>query len=239
MIGRRRPRPGPAAEGPRRRRGPAGEERWWDADDQVLAERVLLAAADLGRGWREVPMLNNAERLDPLGEDPASEAVRAERRRRRLTALDEGRAWRHRDQGLAVLRSEVFADADDAPHRACWQRSGEAALDATWRQRWRERDRTPGWIEARLVPPAERPDPLHAFVDAEPQGVAAAVDWFRIEDHTDTSGDGAVTVYEHLTVWRGRCHAVLTVRHDLGLDLDDVTAAAAATIFVRLGAPGA
>jgi hypothetical protein len=187
-------------------------------------------------------MVNNAERIRPFGDDPASESVESARSARTVTGLDEGRAWRHRDSGsLVVLRSEVYADeapgAADA-HRRAWHEHGERALDATWRQRWRERDREPGWIEARWVRHgggAGRPDgpPLDPWCD-----------WLRIEDHTPPpsrrsadGGDGAgvVTVYEHVTVWAPRRQVTVVLRHDVGLDLDDVVVRCAAEVGRRLG----
>lgn len=218
----------------RRRSGPEGEERWWDPLDQAVAEQPLVDHRALGRGWAPTAMPNNTERLDPLGEDEASAVVRTARRARRLTALDEGRAWRRRSgMVLAVLRTEVFADADDALHRSLWNEHGRASLGATWRQRWREREVEPGWIEARWVKAEERPDPLHVFSAAEPPpGVASAVDWARIEDHTGSGEE--VTVYEHLTIWCGRAHATLTVRHGLGLDVDAEAAQAAVSVYDRL-----
>ncbi|CAN5891082.1 hypothetical protein BH23ACT2_BH23ACT2_02360 [soil metagenome] len=183
-------------------------------------------------------MLNNTERMDPLGEDEASATVRTARGLRRLTALDEGQAWRRRSgQVLAVLRTEVFADDDDGGHRAAWLDRGVASLGSTWRERWRERDVVPGWIEARWVKPSERPDPLHVFSEARPASdVAASVDWARVEDHT--GGHDDVTVYEHLTIWCGRAQATLTVRHGLGLDVDAEATAAAVSVYDRLCATG-
>ena len=234
----------------RRRSGPEGEERWWDPLDQQVAEAPVLARADLARGWRPAPMMNNVERLDPLGDDPASELVRAARAQRHLTGLDEGRAWRRSpDGGLLVVRVEVFApeplDADGATggdravgrvtaHRSAWQAHGAAALDATWRQRWRERDVEPRWIEARALEVDERPEPLHGFREA-PTGSAltGAVDWLRIEDHTDPTGGGRVTLYEHLSLWLGRGLVTLTLRHDLDHDAADVAATAAAAVARR------
>ncbi len=224
MIAGRRRRRAPSGVLPGRRTGPPGEVAWWDPSDQEVAERPLLGPGDLGRWWRAVPMVNNAERLEPLGDDPASLAVRAARGNRQRTALDEGRAWRRGRAGpLAVLRLEAFADADEGAHRAAWLAHGEAALDATWRARWVERERSPGWIEARW---------------AESSGaggghqVPDAIDWLRIEDHTDPSGAGAVAVYEHLTIWAGRWQATLTVRH--GLDEEVAVAPAATALLVRL-----
>ncbi|MBA3282272.1 MAG: hypothetical protein H0U29_08585 [Acidimicrobiia bacterium] len=223
--GRRRRAGGPVdARSPRRRSGPAGEAPWWDRADQELAERPLLVAGDFGRGWTDVAMPNNAEQLDPLGDDPDSEAVRHARAERRLTALDEGRAWRQRTVGsLAVVRLEVFADADEVGHRAAWRDHAEASLGGTWRARWTERDLRPGWIEARWVEPDTRQEPL--------------IDWLRIEDHTDHTDAGRVTVYEHFTIWAGRPHVTLIVRHDLDVETNDVGVAVAATILTRLTTP--
>lgn len=187
-------------------------------------------------------MVNNVERARSLGSDPASERIEAARALRRLTGLDEGRAWRHRDAGsLVVVRSEIYADDDPgaaAAHRAAWTADAEGALDATWRERWRERDRDPAWIEARWV----RPDPVTG--DDEPPGpdrpdrpdLGPACDWLRIEDHTTAVGavrrgrPAPVTVYEHLTLWGGRRQVTVVVRHDIGLDLDDVVARCAAAV---------
>ena len=166
-------------------------------------------------------MLNNAELLDPYGPGEAADRIRSVRQQRRLTGLDEGRAWRRRDGSvLLVLRSEIFADPDDTAHRAVWQQDGAVGLEDTWRERWRDRDITPGWIEAR------RRDPADLEVDLDPN-----VDWYRVEDHTGVTDE--VVVYQHLTVWSGRIHAVLTLRHVLGLDVDEVVAAAARTVGDR------
>ncbi|MEZ5139953.1 MAG: hypothetical protein R2711_14655 [Acidimicrobiales bacterium] len=111
---------------------------WWDPADQAAAERPVLHHRDLGKGWHPVPMVNNLERLDPHGDDPASEAVRGARSSRRLTALDEGAAWRRRRDGaLLVARVEVFAGDDEERHRAAWQASAAASLDAVFQARWR------------------------------------------------------------------------------------------------------
>ncbi|WP_426572419.1 hypothetical protein [Aquihabitans sp. McL0605] len=228
------------AEG--RRTGPGGEAPWWDPEDQAFAERPLLARSDLGKGWQSVPMFNNAERLDPHGDDPASEELRTIRARRRLTALDEGAAWRLRRAGvLAVVRTEVFADddpADRAAHRDAWDRLGTICLDAVWRQRWTERDRAPGWIEA-LRRRGDRP----AVADlSAPAGSTEAdapdpVDWITVEDQTGTVESGLVTQYEHLTLWRGRALVTLTVRHGQGDDVDDALAVAAAAVLRRMAPP--
>jgi len=230
---------GPTRSLPRRRSGPPDEERWWDPVDQAIAERLIISRRTLGKRWLDVPMINNTERLDPFGDDPDSSAVRDARGPRILTALDEGQAWRHRDaQSLVVARVERFADGDESAHRAAWQRHGSASLDATWRQRWAERDRQPGWIEARWVDVGERPEPLHAFAGAPlTGGPSDAVDWIKVEDHTDPTGTGTVLMYEHLTLWAGRSHAVLVVRHELGSDVDDLIGRVVVAALDRMAAP--
>lgn len=248
-----------------RRSGPPGEERWWVPADQVEVERPLLHRTDLGRRWAPAPMLNNAERLDPLGDDPASAHIRAARVARRLTALDEGQALRRRDRVLVVLRVERFADdeagpgaGDPAPpaadpgvaggtpperhadglaarHRKLWRAHAEAALDATWRQRWEERELPAGWIEARWVEVGERPAALRASGHAgEPDAVAGLVDWVRIEDHTDPTGHRGVHLYEHLSIWADPTLVTLTARHPLEVDAADQVAEAAVLVAGRL-----
>lgn len=182
-------------------------------------------------------MINNMERLDPLGSDAASDRIRTVRDARILRALDEGRAWRHRDgRGLMVVRAEAYADPNSSAHRAVWAEHGEAALSATWQQGWSDRGRTPGWIEARGLPAST----VAVMWDrAEGEGSAgsagsvgsAALDWWRVEDHTDLSGGHQVTVYEHVMVWAGRGLATITVRHELGTDVDEPTARAAAQVL--------
>ena len=203
-------------------------------------------------------MVNNAERLDPLGSDPDSVAIDAARAARRLTALDEGRAFRHKAGALVVVRVERYGDDPDpstaaelaAAHRAAWRTHGAASLDATWRERWRERDLEPGWIEATWVEVDERPSPLHAFrhapLDAGPSG---QVDWYRIEDHTVPPAVGVVgrlaaaaaarpvAVYEHLTLWADRTQVTLTLRRPLALEGPagpDAVARAAEQVVGRL-----
>lgn len=234
MLGR-----GRRSAGSGRRSGPVDEEPWWDPQDQAAAERPILDRRDLGRGWLPMPMLNNAERLDPLGDDDASAAITVARRARRLVALDEGQAWRrHKSTTLVVARVEAFADEDEATHRQVWAEHAEASLDATWRQRWRERERDPGWIEAGWVAIDDRPGALHGFgADADPPEPARSVDWLRIEDHTDPGRQGAVTVYEHLTLWAGTRHATLTIRHDLDDDVDETAVSAAVAALERLRRP--
>lgn len=213
-----------------RRTGPPDEAPWWDDQDQTLIEQAPLRARQFGRGWVAVAMAANAERLDPFDGVEQADAVRTTRSARRPTALDEGRAWHRRaDRSLAVLRLECFAETADDDHRATWQRDGPGVLDAVWRARWRERDLTPGWIEARWFrtdhDPAAAPKPV-----AAPE----VIDWLRVEDHTDPTGAGEVTRYEHLTVWAGRSHAVLVVRHDLGVDLDGLCARLSASLHDAL-----
>jgi hypothetical protein len=221
----------------RRRSGAADEAPWWDAEDQAFAERPVLHHRDLGRGWIPVPMINNVERRDPYGDDAASEPIRAAWEARRPTALDEGAAWRRRsDAALMVARVEVFADDDPhGAHRAAWHEHGPASLDATWRQRWRERDREPGWIEARWRPPTERPDPLRLEGPAAAPE-AASIDWIVVDDHTGADEADAVTAYEHLSLWSGRVLVTLTLRHHHGDDVDDVACAAALAACRRVAA---
>lgn len=181
-------------------------------------------------------MVNNAERLDPYGDDPASVAVRAARDERRLTALDEGAAWRRRTDGaLLVARVEVFAEVDEGEHRAAWRTHGEGCLDAVWRQRWRERDQAPGWIEARWRSIGDRPDLVRPGSPIA-HGAADAVDWLTVEDHTGAEASDAVVSYEHLTVWADRAVVTLTLRHRHGEDADEVAARAASAAWERAGA---
>lgn len=203
-----------------RRRGLVGEAPWWDPFDQAWAEDLVLPRRSLGRGWLEVAMVNNAERPDPLA-GAAAAAVLAARAERGVVALDEGRAWRRRRDGvLAVLRVEVYASADDRTHRSAWRQTGDAALEETWRERWLERGRQPGWVEARWVPASGG----SGSVDP------GRVDWLHLEDHTEAADHDAVMAYEHLVVWLGRAQATLTIRHVDGLDLDDVVASAAGVL---------
>ena len=228
IFGRRRT--SPAVQ---RRSGPPGEEHWWDDADQAFVEEPLFRVQDLGRGWQTVPMPNNEERLDPHGDDAHSDALRAERDKRRLTALDEGAAWRQRkERVLIVPRVEVFAEADDRAHRAAWRMLGPACLDAVWRERWRERDVAPGWIEARWKPDdqIDALDPAHD----EGRGAREQIDWITVEDHTTTAESGTVDRYEHVTVWCGRGLATVVVRHDDALDLDAATMGVALAAYRRL-----
>lgn len=200
---------------------------WWDPFDQAWAEDLALPRSCLGRGWLDVAMVNNAERREPLA-GPAAVAVLAARAERGLVALDEGRAWRRRRDGvLAVLRVEVYADGDDEVHRSAWRRTAEAGLEDTWRERWRERGRQPGWVEARWMPaPA---GPAH-------EG-GGRVDWVHLEDHTEAAELDAVMAYEHLVAWLGRAQATLTIRHVDGLDLDEVVGSAAAVLAQAVPPP--
>lgn len=193
-----------------------------------------MGRATLGKGWVPTPMVNNVERLDPYGDDPASEAVRTARSQRVLTALDEGAAWRHRRDGaLLVARTELFADDDEAAaaHRAAWQEHGPACLDAVWRARWREREVQPSWIEARWR--SSQPDASGETGDQAGEALAPdhahLVDWLVVEDHTGATRTEVVLRYEHLTVWAGRAVVTLILRHDHRHDLDDVAGRAAAS----------
>lgn len=183
-------------------------------------------------------MVNNVERSQPFGDDPDSAVIEAARVARVLTGLDEGRAWRHRDAGsLVVIRSEVYADEGDDlanAHRSAWRGHAERALDATWRERWRERDQEPGWIEARWV----LADDAGGEGGPRAPALEPGCDWVRIEDHTSArhssrGADGEVTVYEHLTVWGPRRQVTVVVRHDVGLDLDDVVVRCATEVVRR------
>ncbi len=221
-----------------RRSGPRGETPWWHDRDQAFAERDHLEPRDFGRGWLPTPMLNNGELLEPLGGDAASAEVSEARRARGLTALNDGVAWRRREGNvLAVLRVEVYADEGpgrgDLAHRAAWAARAEASLDATWRERWTDRGATPGWIEARWVAPADRPEPIHVFDSSmAAPGPAADIDWLRVEDHT---GDRtSVAVYEYLTVWAGRSQGTLTIRHEHTLNLDAEAARASTGLHASL-----
>ena len=228
-LGRRRTPPG------QRRTGPAGEEHWWDDADQAFVEAPFLATRALGRGWQTVPMPNNAERLDPHGDDEHSAAIRAAREQRVLTALDEGAAWRHRkDRVLVVPRVEVFREVDDRVHRVAWQEHGTQCLDAVWRQRWRERDVAPGWIEARWKPD----DAVSVVAPTDDEGRAAfdQIDWITVEDQTHTATTGTVDRYEHVSVWCGRALATVTIRHDDVLDLDATTVRVSLAAYRRLWA---
>lgn len=201
--------------------------------DQAFAEVPFLTNRDLGRAWQTVPMPNNAERLDPHGDDEHSAALRAEREARVLTALDEGAAWRQRkERVLVVPRVEVFAAVDDRSHRAAWREHGTGCLDAVWRQRWRERDVVPGWIEARWKPA----DDVEAVLPSDEEARAAfgQVDWITVEDQTNTAASGTVERYQHVTVWCGRGLVTVTLRHDDALDLDATTVRVALAAYRRL-----
>lgn len=209
----------------RRRGGPVGEAHWWDDEDQALVQSELISEADIGPGWRRFPMLNNQEQLDPYGQGAVAEELREQRARRRLSALDEGMAWRRKSSSsLLVARFEMFEDANDHEHRESWRSLGPQVLEQTWRQRWQERDVTPGWIEAKWLDEEDLPDT--DLGDAAP-----AVDWLRIEDHTRPVG--GVTVYHHLSLWRQRLLATLTMRHDIGVEADPAVALAVAALWHR------
>lgn len=200
----------------KRRSGPPQEQQWWDEADQQFVEAEHVIARDLGRGWRQFPMLNNVERLDPYGTGDEADRIRTVRRNRRLTALDEGRAFRRRATGtLLVQRLEMFATVDP-DHRRIWQENGIGALEETWRQRWQERGEQPGWIEARWS----------EDVPADVRWVED-LDWLRIEDHT---GEGVV-VYHHVTVWTDRLVATLTMRSPLGEEVDPAMLNAARILY--------
>ena len=83
----------------------------------------------------------------------------------------------------------------------------------------------PAWIEATWH---EHPATLLTAPEA--------VDWIVVEDHTDPSRGGRVSIYHHLTVWHGRAVATVTVRHELGLDLDEAVARAASSALAALHA---
>jgi hypothetical protein len=171
-------------------------------------------------------MVNNVERREPFVPCEAADAVRRARDARVPTALDEGSAWRRRnDPILAVARIEMFATADDTEHRGAWRTHGPDCLDVTWRARWRERDVEPGWIEATWLPDDERP------VAVLGDEVDAAVDWIRVEDQTRDE----IEVYEYVTTWCGPLLFTLTVRHRLGVDLRDEVARACAAVSRRSG----
>ena len=123
VLGRRRDRPG-VDDAPRRRTGPADEEPWWDPADQAFVESPLIRGRDFPKRWRPALMPNNVEVIDPFDGVSEADAVRRARQLRRITALDEGLAYRGRDGALAVLRAEMFADPDEAAHRAAWQSDG-------------------------------------------------------------------------------------------------------------------
>lgn len=217
-------------------------------------EAPLLRRRELGKGWIPTLLVNNAEQLDPHGDDPDGAALRQVRAGRRLTALDEGGAWRHRRTlALIVTRVEAYAVPDDGTHRLAWRERGAASLDALWRQRWRERDLDPGWIEARWVDVRDRVPPLGVAVRGDEadggrrrgpaaedvpldRALADAVDWIHIEDQTRTPETGRVACFEHLTIWSGRAVATLVVRHDQVDDLDATSATAAARAHERLAA---
>ena len=100
-------------------------------------------------------MPNNVEVIDPFEGVSEADAVRRARQLRRITALDEGLAYRARDGALTVLRAEMFADPDETAHRAAWQSDGARVLTATYRTRWAEREVTPNFIETTVVGPGE------------------------------------------------------------------------------------
>lgn len=168
-------------------------------------------------------MLNNQEALDPYGDVEAAAAIRRARADRVLTGLDEGAAYRSRNRQLLVLRTEAFVQGDEAAHRDAWHDDGPAALTATYKARWAEREVVPNWIETTV----RRPGELPANVDPR-------IDWFRVEDHTDPKRQGIVQIYEHLTLWCGRAHAVVTVRHEPDHHLEEMAQKVAHRLLERL-----
>ncbi len=204
----------------RRRSGPEDEARWWDPDDQRLAERAALSHRDFPKKWRIRPLMNNAEALDPLAEVPEGAPVVEAAGARTRTALDDGMAVAGPDLQLAVLRVEVFAAADDGAHRQAWQADGPAATVALYRHRWRERDQRPGFIEAGW------PD---FDWDMHPD-----VDWLRLEDHTDRRHEAGVFYYEHLWLWVGRSLGQLTFRYAPGFPAESLVADLADAAMARL-----
>lgn len=215
----------------RRRSGPPTEEQWWEPNDQAFVQQPMLSRHDFPKGWRPAMMLNNQEALDPYADVEAADAIRRARAARVLTGLDEGAAYRARNHLLLVLRTEAFLRADEAGHRDAWHGDGPAALTATYRARWAEREVTPNWIETTV----RRPGELPANVDPR-------IDWLRVEDHTDPKREGSVQIYEHLTLWCGRAHAVVTVRHGPEQHLEDMAQTVAEQLLARLelipAAPG-
>lgn len=193
--------------------------------DQSFVQQPLLNRHDFPKGWRPTLMLNNQEVLDPYDgvEAEAAAAIRQARVARTLSALDEGVAYRARKPLLLVLRTEAFVDPDETAHRQAWRSEGPAALTATYQARWAERDMVPSWIETTLRRPGELP-----------AGVDPRIDWFRVEDHTDPRRQGGVQIYEHLTLWCGRPHAVLTVRHEPDDHVEDMALKVARALLGRL-----
>jgi len=206
----------------RRRSGPADEDQWWEPADQAFVQAPVLNRRDFPKGWRPIPMVNNVEVLDPYAGEGAA-AIRAARAARVLSALDEGVAYRARNRQLLVLRIEAFADPDETAHRQTWLSDGPAALTATYQVRWSERDVVPNWIETRIRRPGDVP------TDVDPR-----IDWLRVEDHTDPKRLGTVSIYEHLTLWCGRGHAVITLRHELDQQVDDVARKIAEGVLTTL-----
>lgn len=195
----------------------------------MMLEALPLSARSFGRGWVEIDVVANEERLDPWDGVEGAEALRGLRAARALRALDEGRAWRQRTPGaLAVLRAESFADDDPTEHIDLWVGQGAALLQQQWRARWGERDLRPGWVEATL-------DDVGPATSATNPDVIQI--WFCIEDHTDPSGMGRVTCYRHLSFWHERRHAVLVVRHELGADITPACRQAAAALADALAGP--
>ena len=228
----------------RRRSAPLGETKWWDSSDQAVAETQWLTRGELGKGWNRVPMVNNSEHLDPYGVDDASQRLRHIRSGLVLSALDENEIWRRRnDRALVVVRVEVF-ELPVEPLRRAWQDLAEECLCSLWRQRWTERDETPGWIEVRwkcgselseLSELSETPEPADISTREAGGSDPIVVDWLEVEDHTSVGADGDVTMYEHLSFWHGRCLVTAVVRHAQSVPLDDVTSSISAVISEQLG----
>lgn len=204
----------------RRRSGPESEERWWDAEDQRVAERGSITRRDLPKKWRSRPLMNNVESIDPFAEIPEGRDLAEAAAARHRTALDDGAAVAGPDFELAVMRIEVFADADHAAHRALWQQDGPAVLTAMYRHRWAERDHPPGWIEAQW--------PSFDW-DLEPR-----VDWLRVEDHTDRRHEAGLFLYDHLWLWIGRGLGELTIRYGPGFDVEPLAVSLADVTMARL-----
>ncbi len=182
----------------------------------------MLRRRDFVKGWQPTIMINNRELIDPYDGVDAS-TIRAARAARRLTALDEGVAYRSKLRQLLVLRTEVFFDPDETAHRTAWQADGLSVLTSTYQTRWAERDVTPNWIETRLRPATDLPGEL------DPR-----VDWLQVEDHTDPKRSGTVTLYEHVTLWCGRSHAVVTVRHEYDQQVEGMAIEIAHRLLDRL-----
>jgi hypothetical protein len=109
---------------------------------------------------------------------------------------------------------------------------GPACLDAVWRERWRERDVAPGWIEARWKDAGDIA--AVAPTDDEGAGALGQIDWITVEDHTTNVETGTIDRYEHVTIWCGRALGTVIVRHDDALDLDAATVRVGLAAYRRL-----